>query len=110
MHFFVAISLPFGYRHLAHVLTVPPTKATPAGLDLYIQLHACRYLPSAVPWISKDRLLQGDYSGLAPVGQLVKGWGGGGKGRRGEGGKGRRGEGGRREREEDELSLRGRVN
>ena len=31
-----------GIRHLAHVLTVPPTKvcllcATPAGLDLYIQ-------------------------------------------------------------------------
>ena len=50
--------LPFftGIRHLAHVLTVPPTKArllcaTPAGL-------ACRYLPSAVPWISEDRLFE----------------------------------------------------
>ena len=41
-----------GICHLAHVLTVSPTKAcllcvTPAGIDLYIQL----------PWISKDRLL-----------------------------------------------------
>ena len=53
-----------GIRHLAHVLTVPPTKvrllcATPAGLDLYIYTgHACRHLPSAVPWISEDRLLK----------------------------------------------------
>ena len=52
-----------GIRHLAHVLTVPPTKAcllcaTAAGLDLYIYTgHACRHLPSAVPWISEDRLL-----------------------------------------------------
>ena len=52
-----------GIRHLAHVLTVPPTKAcllcaTPAGLDLYMYTgHACRHLPSAVPWISEDRLL-----------------------------------------------------
>ena len=51
-----------GIRHLAHVLTVPPTKAcllcaTPAGMDLYIQVHARRLLPSAVPWISEDRLL-----------------------------------------------------
>ena len=43
------------------MLTVPPTKAfllcaTPAGMDLYIQLHARRHLPSAVPWISEDRL------------------------------------------------------
>ena len=50
-----------GIRHLAHVLTVPPTKArllcaTPAGVDLYIQLHARRHLPSADPWISEDRL------------------------------------------------------
>ena len=49
-------------RHLAHVLTVPPQKSVPT-------LHytrrpgpvytgrACRHLPSAVPWISKDRLL-----------------------------------------------------
>ena len=51
-----------GIRHLAHVLTVPRTKArllcaTPAGLDLYVQVHARRHLPSAVPWISEDRLL-----------------------------------------------------
>ena len=51
-----------GIRHLAHVLTVPPTKAcllcaTPAGMDLYILVHARRLLPSAVPWISEDRLL-----------------------------------------------------
>ena len=50
-----------GIRHLAHVLSVPPTKAwllcaTPAGLDLYIQFHARRHLPSAVAWISEDRL------------------------------------------------------
>ena len=43
--------------------TVPPTKAcslcaTPAGIDLYIQVHALRLLPSAVPWISEDRLLE----------------------------------------------------
>ena len=29
---------------------------TPAGMDLYIQVHARRHLPSAVPWISEDRL------------------------------------------------------
>ena len=54
-----------GIRHLAHVLTVPPTKArllcaTPAGIDLYIYIytgHACRHFPSAVFWISEDRLL-----------------------------------------------------
>ena len=51
-----------GIRHLAHMLTVPPTKVcllctTPTGMDLYIQLHACRHLPSAVPWISEDRRL-----------------------------------------------------
>ena len=40
----------------------PPTKAcllcaTPAGMDLYnIQVHARKFLPSAVPWISEDRL------------------------------------------------------
>ena len=52
-------------RHLAHVLAVPPTKArllcaTPAGLDLYYIYtgHACRHLPSAVHWISEDRLLE----------------------------------------------------
>ena len=47
-----------GIRHLANVLTVPPTKAcllcgTPVGMDLYIQVHARRLLPSAVPWISE---------------------------------------------------------
>ena len=51
-----------GICHLAHVLTVSPTKAgllcaTPAGMDLCIQLHARRHLLSAVPWISEDRLL-----------------------------------------------------
>ena len=52
-----------GIRHLAHMLSVPPTKAwllcaTPAGLDLYLYIgHACGHLPSAVPWISEDRLL-----------------------------------------------------
>ena len=30
------------------------TGTTPAGMDLYIQVHARR--PSAVPWISEDRL------------------------------------------------------
>ena len=62
--FFFLPLLFTGIRHLAHVLTVPPTKAcllcaTPAGMDLYIQLHARgrRRLPSAVPWISEDRLL-----------------------------------------------------
>ena len=55
--------LPFtGIHHLPHVHTVPPTKvcllfATPAGLDLYVQVHAHRHLPSAVPWVSEDRLL-----------------------------------------------------
>ena len=37
--------------------TGPELCATPAGLDLYIQVHARRLLPSAVPWISEDRLL-----------------------------------------------------
>ena len=51
-----------GICHLAHVLSVPPTKAcllcaTPTGMDVYIQLHARRHLPRAVPWISEDRLL-----------------------------------------------------
>ena len=31
--------------------------ATPAGMDLHIQVHARRLLPSAVPWSSEDRLL-----------------------------------------------------
>ena len=58
-----------GIRHLSHVLTVPPTKAcllyaTPAGLDLYIQVHARRLLPSAVPWISEDRLFPGAMNGV----------------------------------------------
>ena len=52
-----------GTRHLAHVLTVPTTKAcllcaTPAGMDLYIQVHARRLLPSAVLWIPEDRLFR----------------------------------------------------
>ena len=27
-------------------------------MDLYIQVHARRHLPSAVPWISEDRLFK----------------------------------------------------
>ena len=59
MHF---LPLFTGIRHLAHVLTVPPTKAcllcaTPAGMDLYIQVHARRNILSVVPWISEDSLL-----------------------------------------------------
>ena len=50
-----------GIRHLAHMLTVPPAKACllcePGPVYIYIG-HACRHLPSAVPWISKDRLLR----------------------------------------------------
>ena len=50
-----------GIHHLPHMLTVPLTKAcllctTPADMDLYIQVHAWRLLPSAVPWISEDHL------------------------------------------------------
>ena len=62
-HFWCLFCLLFtGICHLAHVLAVPPTKAcllcaTPAGLDLYIQVHARRLLPSAVSWISEDCLL-----------------------------------------------------
>ena len=62
-------------RHLPHALTVTATKvcllcATPAGMDRfcphcrgsnyilhYIQVHARRYIPSAVPCISEDCLL-----------------------------------------------------
>jgi len=65
--FFVLLLLLFcllftDVRHLVHVLTVPPTKAcllcaTSAGMDLSIQVHDRRHLPSAVPWISEDRLL-----------------------------------------------------
>ena len=45
--------------------------ATPAGMDLYIQVHARRLLPSAVPWISEDRLLWDGQPRLACVsGQL----------------------------------------
>ena len=40
------------YPHKACLLC-----ATPAGMDLYIQLHVRRHLPRAVPWISEDRLL-----------------------------------------------------
>ena len=49
-----------GIRHLAHVLTVPPTKVwllyTRKPVPIYTG-HACRHWPSAVPWISEDRLL-----------------------------------------------------
>ena len=50
-----------GIRHLAHVLTVPPTKAcllcaTPAGLDLYTQaVPVGTYRMQSL--ISEDRLL-----------------------------------------------------
>ena len=53
-----------GIRHLAHVLTVPQQKRAYSALhpqawtyiyDIYTG-HACRHLPSAVPWISEDRL------------------------------------------------------
>ena len=62
-HFWCLFCLLFtGIRHLPHVLTVPPTKAcllcaTPAGMDLYIQVHDRRLLPNAIPCISEDRLL-----------------------------------------------------
>ena len=45
------------------MLTVPPSSklcllcATPTGMDIYIQVHTHRHLPSAVPWISEDCLL-----------------------------------------------------
>ena len=67
---FSASVLFTGIRHLPHVLTVPPTKAcllcaTPAGMDLCIQVHARRLLPSAVPWIPEDRLLSALCLGVA---------------------------------------------
>ena len=52
-----------GIRHLAHVLTIPPTKSvttlryTRRHGPVYTS-HACKDLPSAVPWISEDRLLK----------------------------------------------------
>ena len=70
-HFWCLLSLLFtGIHHLAHVLTVPPTKAcllctTPADMDLYIQVHARRLLLSSVPWISEDHLLV--LSSMAPM-------------------------------------------
>ena len=62
-HFWCIFCLLFtGICHLPHVLTVPPTKAcllcaTLAGMDLHIQVHACRHLPNAVHQISEDCLL-----------------------------------------------------
>ena len=60
---FLMLFLPFVYEYpsscpCAHCT---PTKAcllcaTPPGMDLYIQVHACRHLPSAVPWISEGCL------------------------------------------------------
>ena len=55
---FSAFCLRVFATDLAHVLTVPPTKAcllcaTPLGT---LQVHARRQLPSAVTWISEDRL------------------------------------------------------
>ena len=59
-----------GIRHLPHVLTVPRTNAcllcaTPAGMDLYILVHARSFLPSAVPWIFEDPLLALQHSVLS---------------------------------------------
>ena len=66
-HFWCLFCLLFmGIRHLPHMLPVPPTKAcllciTPTGMDLYTQVHAWMHLPSAVPWVSEDRLFWLDY-------------------------------------------------
>ena len=49
--FFLGGLLFMGIRHLAHVLTVTPDKSVPT------LRYARRHLPSAVPWISEDRLL-----------------------------------------------------
>ena len=74
-----------GIHHLAHVLTVPPTKAcllctTPTGLDLYIQVHARKLLLSAVPWISEDCLFCSIFRGAGGGGEGGRGGGGGGGG------------------------------
>ena len=54
----------YWYCHLAHVLTVRCTPNKSAPTLRYIRRpgpiytgHACRHLPSAVPWISEDCLL-----------------------------------------------------
>ena len=47
------------------MLTVPQQKRAYSVLHLqawtYIQVHAQRLLPSAVPWISEDRLFHSDF-------------------------------------------------
>ena len=58
-----AFLMPFlplftGIRHLPYVLLVPPTKVCLLCTILYTQVHARRLLPSAVPWISEDRLFR----------------------------------------------------
>ena len=40
-------------------------------MDLYIQVHARGFLPSAVPWISEDRLLYGEFVGHGTVDLLT---------------------------------------
>ena len=50
-----------GIRHLAHVLSTPNKSVTTLRYTrrhgpVYIG-HVCRHLPSAVPWISEDRLI-----------------------------------------------------
>ena len=65
--------LPFVYGYpsscpRAHC--TPNKSATPAGMDLYIQVRARRLLPSAIPWISEDRLLclaSFEIKGICPV-------------------------------------------
>ena len=68
----IGISDAFSDLCLPHGLTVPPTKAcklcvTPAGMDLYIQVHARKLLPNAVPWISEDRLFHQRYTSLSTL-------------------------------------------
>ena len=52
-----------GVRHLTHMLTVPnksvPTLRYSRRPGPIYTGHACRHLPSAVTWISEDRLLKG---------------------------------------------------
>ena len=49
----------YGYPSSSPRAHCTPNKSvpTPSGMDLYIQVHARRLLPSAVPWISEDCLL-----------------------------------------------------
>ena len=57
MHF---LPLLTGTHHLAHCTpnkSVPTLRYTRRHGPVYTG-HACRHLPSAVPWISEDRLLR----------------------------------------------------